>query len=605
MKLTFPMIALLIAAGIVSCEQNRTADAPIKRALQAAMDTSLEGSGAIGVSAAVIFADGETWAGTAGISHEGVPLTTDMLFEIASVQKNLQAALTLTLVEEGLLALNDPLEEWLPSTPHIDGKITIRQLLNLTSGIDDFVGDSESPFRIGYVNIDFEKMWTWEEIQAVFIGEPSFEPGTKCEYSTTNYIVLRQIIEKATQSKQSALLEDRLLKPNRLDHTLADFSKPVPENMRMAHGWSDTNDDGTADDISGNSLNWIASLCPMLVYSTPSDMVKWIDALYHKKTVLNEETLKAMLAFVGPVQGEPLMKGYGLGVVDINIGAMLPRWEHVRVYGHLGSGFGYMTFVGYFPDYGVSLAIMSNRGCDRDSERAIMTVGGAVIDALLGHLGAKESKQQDSISDLIKGLESSPNDVHLMYKIAKQHQADKDDYEASLMYEEMLKRDPEDKYGYKTEALFWKATYDGLIWKKPENLIAFISEHRDYGDIKGAYKWLAKTYERREETDKAVQVYREALRAIGKDAEFYNEYAWWVYENRVESEYETAVGYAKAAVALKTEAWYIWDTLAWLYHESGEQRLAVEASTKALSLATEASRSDMESALTKIKKGKS
>ena len=50
-----------------------------------------------------------------------------------------------------------------------------------------------------------------------------------------------------------------------------------------------------------------------------------------------------------------------------------------------------MTFAGYLPDYGVSLAIMSNRGCDRDSERAIGTVGGAVIDVLLRHLGAGEA----------------------------------------------------------------------------------------------------------------------------------------------------------------------------------------------------------------------
>jgi hypothetical protein len=49
-----------------------------------------------------------------------------------------------------------------------------------------------------------------------------------------------------------------------------------------------------------------------------------------------------------------------------------------------------MTFVGYFPDYGVSLAIMSNRGCDGDSQRAIATVSGAVIDALLGHMGEKK-----------------------------------------------------------------------------------------------------------------------------------------------------------------------------------------------------------------------
>jgi D-alanyl-D-alanine carboxypeptidase len=603
MKRAFQAIVVLAAAVIALGQSNQAQGAPIGEALQAAMDESIKNSGAVGVSAAAIFGDGELWAGAAGMSHDGVPLTTDMLFDIGSVEKNLQATLCLRLVEDGVIGLDDPLEKWLPPTAYIGGAITVRQLLGMTSGIHDFVRDPDSPFRIGYVNIDFEKIWTWEEVQTAFGGEPSFEPGTKCEYSNTNYIVLKQIIEKATQSRQSVLVDDRLLKPNGLDRTLVDFSRPVPATMRVAHGWFDTNDDGPPEDISSNSLNWIASLAPMLTYSTPGDMAKWMDALYHKKTVLKEETLRAMLDFVGPVMGEPLMKGYGLGVVDINLGAIMPRWEKVRVYGHLGSSFGYSTFVGFFPEYGACLAMMFNRGCDRATDRAINTVGGAVIDVLLRHLGATESKQGDSISDLTKQLERSPSDLHLMYKIAKQHQAKRDDYEASLVYEEMLKRDPEDKYGYRIEAMFWKAVYDGLIWKKPEGLVAFIAEHEDYKDIRDGYRWLAKTYQRKGEMDKAAQAYREALEVFGKDPELYNEYAWWVYENRVKSEYETAVAYAKTATELKPEAYYIWDTLAWLHSELGEWDLAVEASTKALSLAPDSGREEMQKSLKKIKKG--
>jgi D-alanyl-D-alanine carboxypeptidase len=373
------VIALFMTAFIGPYQQDQERGAKIGPALQAALNGSLKGSGAIGVSAAAIFPDG------------GAPLTTDMLIGIASVQKNLQAALALTLIEQGVMALDDPLQKWLPPSPPIDMRITIRQLLNMTSGIPDFVGHPKSPFRVGYLHIDFEKMWTWEEIRSVLIGAPSFERGTQCEYSSTNYIVLKHVIETAAKSKLPKLLEDRLMKPYRLDHTLADFSKPVPGKMRLAHGWFDTNDDGIADDISGHSLNWIVSLAPMLVYSTPSDMVKWSDALFHRKKVLKEGTLKAMLDFGGPVRGEPLMKGYGLGVVDIDVGAMFPQWKQVRVYGHLGSGFGHMTFVGYFPNYGVSLAVMSNRGGDKDSQRAIVTVAGAVVDALLRNLGAKPS----------------------------------------------------------------------------------------------------------------------------------------------------------------------------------------------------------------------
>jgi D-alanyl-D-alanine carboxypeptidase len=394
MRLRHIVLAFFSAAAPLAGQPTRGAGVQIGPELQAAMDGSIKDSGAIGVSAAVVFPGGELWTGTAGISHPGVPLTADMLFGIASVQKNLQAALTLKLIEEGVIALDDPLSKWLAPTPAIDGAITIRQLLNLTSGIQDFVGHPRSPFRVGYVNIDFEHTWTWQEIQDVFLREPSFPPGTRCEYSSTNYIVLTQIVEKATRSRQSRLAEAKLLRPNRLDHTWVDFSRPMPQRMRVAHGWFDTNGDGSPEDISGNSLAWIASLAPMLVYSTPSDVARWMHALYHRKTVLKDETLKAMLDFGGPVQGEPLMKGYGLGVVDINIGLLTPQWAHVRVHGHLGSGFGHMAFAGYLPDYGVAAAIMSNRGGDRDSERAIGTVGGAVLDALLRRLGAKESGQR-------------------------------------------------------------------------------------------------------------------------------------------------------------------------------------------------------------------
>jgi CubicO group peptidase (beta-lactamase class C family) len=87
----------------------------------------------------------------------------------------------------------------------------------------------------------------------------------------------------------------------------------------------------------------------LLVYSTPSDMARWLDALYKRKTVLADETVETMLEFVGPVDGEPLMKGYGLGVVDIDLGALMPQWEHVRIYGHWGLAFGYMKFAGYSP----------------------------------------------------------------------------------------------------------------------------------------------------------------------------------------------------------------------------------------------------------------
>lgn len=571
--------------------------------LQAAMDESIGRSDAIGVSVALVLPDGTEWKGASGISHGNVPITTEMLFDIGSVEKNLQAALVLKLVEEGILALDDPADKWLPAYRNIPGEITIRQIMNLTSGIDKFVDDPNSPWRIGYENIDYEKMWTWEEIQQEFIGEPRYDPGTKCEYSQTNYILLRLIVEEATRSKQSKELKNRLLTTINLDHTLVDFFDSPPDHYHIAHAWYDPGG-GQVVDITENSLNWLATLSPMLVYSTPGDLAIWLDALYHRKTILGETTLNEMLDFVGPVQNEPMLKGYGLGVMDIDFGILNSKWPDVRVYGHLGSQYGYTTFAGYFPEQELCLVMMFNRGADRSTMDAIMPVSDAIIDVLFKHLGMKASKQQGTISDMLKELEKLPGDVHLMYKIAKKYQENKDDYKASLMYKEILKQDPEDKYGYKIESLFWDASYDGVIRKKPEGLIAFISEYSDYRDIKDAYKWLAKTYERRGEMDRALQVYMNALVVFKGDADFYNHFAWWIYENKQDNQYDIAIEYAKSAVELNPDAWYIWDTLAWLYHETRERDEAIKAAQKALSLSPENMHDECENSLKQIKKGK-
>jgi len=107
----------------------------LEQKLQETLDREIQKSGARGVSAAVIFPDREIWTGVSGFSHDTVSMEPDMLFAIGSITKNVVAANILKLAEEGALSLDDPLSEWLPAYAHIDSAITIRQLLNHTSGI--------------------------------------------------------------------------------------------------------------------------------------------------------------------------------------------------------------------------------------------------------------------------------------------------------------------------------------------------------------------------------------------------------------------------------------------------------------------------------------
>ena len=325
---------------------------------------------------------GALWAGAAGVSSPGVPVTTATLFDIGSIEKNLQAALALLLVEQGLLALDDPLEKWLPAYERIDGKITVRQLLGMTSGVADIVRSKGSPWRVPFRDIDFAKKWTWDEVHALLVGKPAFKPGERSAYSNTNYILLKMIVEKAAGNGQSDELSKRILKPFRLDHTVVDLLRPQPPGLAIAHGWYDDDNDGNPSDLSLHSLNWIATMAPLLVYSTPSDMAKWMNALYQRKIVLKEGTLKQMLDFHGPVDGEPLMKGYGLGVAELEPAMFNPALAGIRMVGHLGSQFGYMACAGYFPDRGIAIALTSNRGGDQGAQGAIVAVFNALMEAL-------------------------------------------------------------------------------------------------------------------------------------------------------------------------------------------------------------------------------
>ena len=381
MKKKAAFVILLVVAAYTGLAAEKF-DPALGAKLQKALADSIAGSGTIGVSAAVMMPDGALWAGAAGISHQGAPVTTAMLFDIASIQKNLQAALALLMAENGVLALDDPLDKWLPPYARIDGRITVRQLLGMTSGIADFVKAPASPWRVNFGEIDFAKKWTWDEIHVRLVGEPDFKPGERCAYSSTNYILLRLVQEKAAGAGLPGEMRRSILKPFRLDHTRVDLLHSLPRGTAVAHGWYDDDGDGKPSDLSGRSREWLATIAPLLTYSTPSDLVRWMNALYHEKKVLGRDMLKQMLAFRGPVDGEPLMKGYGLGVAELDPAMFNPALEGLRMFGHLGSNIGYMACAGYFPDHGISLALASNRGGDREAQGAIVAVFNALMEAL-------------------------------------------------------------------------------------------------------------------------------------------------------------------------------------------------------------------------------
>jgi len=174
-------------------------------------------------------------------------------FLLASIAKNYMAALTLRLFEQGSLKLDDPVGKWLPfQHPMIDPGITVHQLLNHTSGLDDYVSHPDSPYRRGYARIEHERMWSSSEILAEMVPRPIARPGETWIYSTTNYLLLKGILEVATGIPLHRAVRRHLLDPLDLADTIVigDTTSLVRDELNVAKNWLDVDADGVVEDLS-------------------------------------------------------------------------------------------------------------------------------------------------------------------------------------------------------------------------------------------------------------------------------------------------------------------------------------------------------------------
>ncbi len=254
--------------------------------LRETLDSMRNVLGAKSLSAAIQTADDEIWAHASGISSTAEDATPDHRYLIASVTKTLTAACILQLADEGLLSINDSLHEWLPEMPYIDTNITIRQLLNHTSGIFDVLNH---PHHYDSLMADMSRIWTPEELIDRFISPPLFQPGTSWSYCNTNYFILSMIIKEVTGNDFYTELRNRFFDTLSLNS----FAIPSFENLNgpVAHCWLDLNGDGVIDDghsfyMSYMSLNSTAGAAGGY-FSTPTDCTKWMRA-YMRGDLLSE-----------------------------------------------------------------------------------------------------------------------------------------------------------------------------------------------------------------------------------------------------------------------------------------------------------------------------
>ena len=211
------------------------ASAPDSLRYQSILDTVRAELKIPGASAVVILPDGRLWCGASGVAGVNGAATCANAFETGSITKSYTAALVLSLVKDGQLALDDSLTRWMPEFPHARG-VTVRQLLQHTSGLYNY---SESLELNKALDDNPGKTWTAEQLlQLSFKHPPVFKPGEKFGYSNTNTILLGLIAEQLEGKPLSIIMRDRLFVPLALQHTLLPpiASNAIPELSAASNG---------------------------------------------------------------------------------------------------------------------------------------------------------------------------------------------------------------------------------------------------------------------------------------------------------------------------------------------------------------------------------
>ena len=301
----------------------------------------LEAVIASGVPGAVVLARGprarvEEAVGVANV-QTGEALTVDHRFRIGSVTKIFVAALVLRLVEDGLLDLDDD------AAPIAEG-ITIRQLLNHTSGLTDFIGDPVAffePYRL-----DRAHRWELgprEELALVMEKPRVFAPGEGWEYRGSNYIVLRVIVEDATRLPLRDALRERVFEPLGLNRT-AMVDGPLCEDC--AHGYLPGDNPLLPDPDGPEPVDVTEIDVPFHragggIVSTAGDMAQMLRVLLSGE-FLPDRLRTEMLDAVDSDWNET--DRYGLGIGEMTALMRRQRSSCGPAWGHIGFAIGYTTF---------------------------------------------------------------------------------------------------------------------------------------------------------------------------------------------------------------------------------------------------------------------
>jgi CubicO group peptidase (beta-lactamase class C family) len=284
--------------------------------------------------------------------HTLEPINAETDFRLASFTKQFTATCIMLLVHDGKMHYDDHLTDFFPDFPAYGRSITVRNLLNHTSGLPDY----EDLLTRQYPNTPDDQIPQIQDAGVLKLLEQQtagkFPPGSKWEYSNSGYVTLGLIVEKVSGTPFGQFVHDRIFVPLNMNHSLA-YEKGKNQVPHRAYGHTKEKEGWRETDQSSTS----ATLGDGGIYTSIDDLAKWDRALRDHTLLSEAEMLPALTAVqptAGPAQSPDGAVSYGFGWF------LSPYKGHKRMW-HDGETMGFRTTIQRFPNDDLTVIILANR----------------------------------------------------------------------------------------------------------------------------------------------------------------------------------------------------------------------------------------------------
>jgi len=316
---------------------------------QSVLDSISKKYDSAGIQTTIVFKNGDQWTGSSGYANHSkkIPVTNQSIFNIGSITKLYTATITMSLVEQKKLAVDDPLSKWLSTSNSAWSDIKIQQVLSHRSGIPDYM-EAVILKLFMFPN----RNWNHDKLIGAVSEQPMLE-SNNFNYSNTNYLLLGEIIEKSHGASYRDALLEKIITPLNLKNTFFEDSKisilPIVHSYENSlPGFGRVNVTGFRNSFlsSGNTAG--------AILSNSEDLALFTQALFSNQLISKPQL--NMMTYFNTVNNPKIPKntGYGLGVSRWDIG-------NQELWGHTGFIPGFKSITMYSPKHQYTITVLTNQ----------------------------------------------------------------------------------------------------------------------------------------------------------------------------------------------------------------------------------------------------